>query len=60
MKATTLQDLIQLTANKLSHLANQKVYYDSIGDVDEVARIEECIATTQITLNTLKSLLPSS
>lgn len=57
MNPTTIQDLIQLTENRLAYLQSRRVFYYAIGEAPEVMKLDDCIAVTENTLNSLKSLL---
>jgi|688.fasta_scaffold2025104_2 hypothetical protein len=52
----TIEELIKLTTNKLHYLTNSRTYQFSIGNVDEVTKLDELISITEQTLNQLKSL----
>ena len=52
----TIEQLIQLTSNKLSVLNEQKKYYTQMGDVTKIMELDTEISHTEITIQKLKSL----
>jgi hypothetical protein len=52
----TLQELIQLTKNKLNYLHNRREYYFNTGDAVEVDKIDSLISITEQTLAQLNSI----
>jgi len=52
----TIEQLIVLLQNKLQYLNNAKATAQSIGDLDELNRIDQDIITTELTLAQLKLL----
>lgn len=53
----TIQQLIELTSNKLIILNEQKKQAVQMGDVTKVTELDTEIYNTEITLSKLKSLL---
>lgn len=56
VKVMTIQELIQLTKNKLNYLHNRREYYFNTGDVVEVDKIDGLISITEQTLAQLNSI----
>lgn len=52
----SLEDLIRLMEARLSALNSARASAASIGDLNEVTRLDADIATTQITLDQLRTL----
>jgi hypothetical protein len=52
----TIDELIKLASNKISHLQQQKSYAEHIGDINFVEALENEIFDTEATLLALKSL----
>ena len=52
-----LQELIVLLSNKLSSLNNAKSTAIASGDIESVIRLDDEIAETQVTLNTLQGAM---
>jgi hypothetical protein len=53
----TIQELLDLSRNRLATLSKQRDYAWSQGDATMVASLDESIATTQITITTLEGLV---
>jgi hypothetical protein len=49
----TLQDIIDVVANRLTTLRNQRALAISSGDLQRVVELDEEIATTEVTLGAL-------
>lgn len=52
----TITELIGLCERRLTYLSMLKSSYSSLGDVQQVERIDEEVAQTTATLNALKTL----
>ncbi len=52
----TLQELITLLENKLTHTSNQKLIAEQRGDIQLAEELNEQIINTQLTLDQLKTL----
>ena len=52
-----MQELVNLLSNKLSSLNNAKSTAIASGDVESVMRLDDEIAETQVTLNTLQGAM---
>ncbi len=52
----TIEQLIEMTQNRLTILNEQKIQYTKLGDVAKVTELDTEIFKTETTLNKLKSL----
>lgn len=52
----TIEQLIEMTQNRLTILNEQKIQYTKLGDVVKVTELDTEIFKTETTLNKLKSL----
>jgi hypothetical protein len=52
----TIEQLIEMTQNRLTILNEQKIQYTKLGDVSKVTELDTEIFKTETTLNKLKSL----